>query len=324
MIRDPGIRVMVCMLFTGCVVTLTAAPADVSSHQSICEQLQVELPGLDEVGVLGLDWGMSREDVEKRLGVKIPQPVEVRSIEDLSAPLHISGTELRIGLTEHKGKIAKVTIYETSGASTLARCSDAFERVADETKSFGTKRRAVAARWNEPDTALTFVVGPKASYLDISKRRVEKVGIPEATLNKLQPGEYVEVEWQESSVVVARRGDNVIDLLEQVHVTSPEESQTTFQWLQASGLRSMNGSRLEFPVLRSRKKEFAVFLLVSPERGCYVHVVKQDDMTKGFHDPCTDSDYDLSGRDKSGESALTVPPHYFHEQQGLVIGVPGQ
>lgn len=150
--------------------------------------------------------------------------------------------------------------------------------------------------------------------------RTQDAGAPvEVALGGIQPGELKVVEWRRKPVWVLRRTP---EELEQLAETPTDD------------LRDPDSQNSDQPgyaqnATRSIKPEYLVLVGKCTHLGCSPSFRPQpgsvdEQWPGGFLCPCHGGRYDLAGRVFKGvppPANLPVPPHYFADDQTLVIGV---
>ncbi len=166
----------------------------------------------------------------------------------------------------------------------------------------------------------------------------------EVDVSNILPGHLIQVDWNGHGVMIYRRKPEDI-----LHLTSNfksladpygNELQIALEIAArahgnafASLLKPFNEALLLNP-LRSVNDEFLVASLVSQYLGCAVIFVAAGDKMLGenwrggFHDPCREVKYDLSGRVLKGHTQgsnlnLLLIPHTFSEPNKLTVGLGG-
>jgi ubiquinol-cytochrome c reductase iron-sulfur subunit len=148
--------------------------------------------------------------------------------------------------------------------------------------------------------------------------RARSAGAPvEANISKLEPGQQIIVKWRGKPVWVVRRDENALATLPKVaNLLSDPDSDQSKQPEYAKNEQ------------RSRKPEFLIVEGICTHLGCsptYQPEITAD-FEGGFFCPCHGSKFDLAGRVYSGVPAptnLTIPPHYFVNDDVVLIGEDG-
>ena len=148
--------------------------------------------------------------------------------------------------------------------------------------------------------------------------RARSAGAPvEANISKLEPGKQIIVKWRGKPVWVVRRDENALATLPKVaNLLSDPDSDQSKQPEYAKNEQ------------RSRKPEFLIVEGICTHLGCsptYQPEITAD-FEGGFFCPCHGSKFDLAGRVYSGVPAptnLTIPPHYFVNDDVVLIGEDG-
>lgn len=149
--------------------------------------------------------------------------------------------------------------------------------------------------------------------------RARALGAPvEVAVGMLEPGEMVRVVWRGQVVYVLRRGEDMLERLEQAteFVDDPDSTKAPDQ-------------QPEFAVnaYRSINPEFLVVIGACTHLGCaplaQFEVGPATDWFGGFYCPCHGSKFDLAGRVYRGVPAptnLRVPPYRFSRDDVIIIG----
>jgi ubiquinol-cytochrome c reductase iron-sulfur subunit len=145
-------------------------------------------------------------------------------------------------------------------------------------------------------------------------------------INRLTPGELLGPmpAWRGQPIFVMRRDEATLENLRSNigHLADPQSENTAQQPAYA---------RNEF---RSRKPELMILVGICTHLGCspklFAEVQPQDfapDWKGGFFCPCHGSMFDLAGRVFRGVPApsnLRVPPHYYVNDNVIVIGLDSE
>ncbi|NCF61220.1 MAG: ubiquinol-cytochrome c reductase iron-sulfur subunit [Gammaproteobacteria bacterium] len=151
--------------------------------------------------------------------------------------------------------------------------------------------------------------------------RAQAVGAPvQVTLDGLEPGQILKVQWRGQTIGILRRTRETLDLLPEIDADlrdpeSQESEQPSFALNEA----------------RALKEEYLVVNMHCTHLGCVPQVLPQvgaqpfeENWKGGFFCPCHKSKFDLAGRVYKGVPAptnLTIPPYSFIDDTTLVIGV---
>jgi ubiquinol-cytochrome c reductase iron-sulfur subunit len=151
--------------------------------------------------------------------------------------------------------------------------------------------------------------------------RAQAVGAPvQVTLDGLEPGQILKVQWRGQTIGILRRTRETLDLLPEIDAElrdpeSQESEQPSFALNEA----------------RALKEEYLVVNMHCTHLGCVPQVLPQvgaqpfeENWKGGFFCPCHKSKFDLAGRVYKGVPAptnLTIPPYSFIDDTTLVIGV---
>jgi ubiquinol-cytochrome c reductase iron-sulfur subunit len=148
--------------------------------------------------------------------------------------------------------------------------------------------------------------------------RAKSAGAPvEANIGKLEPGQQIIVKWRGKPVWVVRRDEQALETLPRVDDLLRDPN-------------SVDSKQPEYAKneYRSRKPEFLIVEGICTHLGCsptYVPEITAD-FEGGFFCPCHGSKFDFAGRVYSGVPAptnLTIPPHYFVNDDVILIGEDG-
>jgi ubiquinol-cytochrome c reductase iron-sulfur subunit len=151
--------------------------------------------------------------------------------------------------------------------------------------------------------------------------KAQAVGVPvQVSLNGLEPGQLLKVQWRGQTIGVLRRTQETISLLPEVDVDlrdpeSLESEQPQFAQNEARAMRD----------------EYLVVNMHCTHLGCVPQVLPQvgpqpfeENWKGGFFCPCHKSKFDMSGRVYKGVPAptnLRIPPYSFIDDSTLIIGV---
>jgi len=150
-------------------------------------------------------------------------------------------------------------------------------------------------------------------------RSAEVAAAPvEVDLKTLREGEQLTVQWRGQPVCVLRRSaaDQARLLADQADLADPDS-------------RESSQPPYVDPRLRSRRPDIFVVTAICTHLGCIPSLAPAAtaDTDKGYLCPCHGSHFDLAGRVRRDQPAplnLTVPPHYFRDENLLVIGSDGE
>ncbi|MFT4058549.1 MAG: ubiquinol-cytochrome c reductase iron-sulfur subunit [Legionella sp.] len=158
-----------------------------------------------------------------------------------------------------------------------------------------------------------------SSWLPSAKVQADAAPV-QVDLSKLEPGEQVTVEWRGKPVWIIRRTKEMLQQL---------SGNTT-------SLRDPQSRVAQQPIYaqnehRSLNPQYLVLVGICTHLGCspkYKPTLGDlgTDWPGGFFCPCHGSTFDLAGRVFKNVPApinMEVPPHYFINQQTLVIGEDG-
>jgi len=151
--------------------------------------------------------------------------------------------------------------------------------------------------------------------------KAQAVGAPvQVSLNDLEPGQILKVQWRGQTIGVLRRSEQTLDLLPQVDdelrdPQSQESEQPEFAQNEARALRD----------------EFLVVNMHCTHLGCVPQLVPEvgpqpfdENWKGGFFCPCHKSKFDMAGRVYKGVPApanLRIPPYSYLDDSTLLIGV---
>jgi ubiquinol-cytochrome c reductase iron-sulfur subunit len=151
--------------------------------------------------------------------------------------------------------------------------------------------------------------------------KAQAVGVPvQVSLNGLDPGQLLKVQWRGQTIGVLRRTQETISLLPEVDVDlrdpdSLESEQPQFAQNEARALRD----------------EYLVVNMHCTHLGCVPQILPQvgpqpfeENWKGGFFCPCHKSKFDMAGRVYKGVPAptnLRIPPYSYIDDSTLIIGV---
>ncbi|MEL1263743.1 ubiquinol-cytochrome c reductase iron-sulfur subunit [Pseudoxanthomonas putridarboris] len=155
--------------------------------------------------------------------------------------------------------------------------------------------------------------------------RAKLAGAPvTADITGLQEGQRLILEWRGQPIWIVKRSKAVLDALPTLdaNLRDPESKNTEQQPSYITG------------ELRSLKPEISVLvglcthLGCSPEMAAEIKPEPYDPNWKGgYFCPCHKSRFDMAGRVFQGVPAptnLVVPPHYYQDDNTIIIGVDPQ
>ena len=190
------------------------------------------------------------------------------------------------------------------------------------TDGVNTKRR----RFLVATTSVVGAVGAGFAAVPFIKSwkpsaKAQAVGAPvQVTLDGLDPGQILKVQWRGQTIGVLRRDSETLDLLPEVDGDlkdpgSVESEQPTFAQNEARALRD----------------EYLVVNMHCTHLGCVPQVIPEvapqpfeENWKGGFFCPCHKSKFDMAGRVYKGVPAptnLKIPPYSFIDDTTLVISV---
>jgi ubiquinol-cytochrome c reductase iron-sulfur subunit len=151
--------------------------------------------------------------------------------------------------------------------------------------------------------------------------KAQAVGAPvQVTIDDLDPGQLMKVQWRGQTIGILRRTQETIDLLPEID----------------GDLRDPQSLESEQPVFaqnepRALRDEYLVVNMHCTHLGCVPQIIPQvgpqpfeENWKGGFFCPCHKSKFDMSGRVYKGVPAptnLKIPPYSFIDDSTLVIGV---
>ncbi|MEQ5836935.1 ubiquinol-cytochrome c reductase iron-sulfur subunit [Marinobacter sp. NFXS9] len=152
--------------------------------------------------------------------------------------------------------------------------------------------------------------------------KAEAAGAPvSVSIDKIEPGQQVTVEWRGKPVWIVRRTDEMLDNIKKLNdtVKDPQSKEASQQPGYIEG------------IYRSLKPDIAVLVGICTHLGCVPtyrpEVAPPDlgpDWLGGFFCPCHGSHYDLAGRVYQSQPAplnLEVPPYRYDSETTLTIGL---
>jgi ubiquinol-cytochrome c reductase iron-sulfur subunit len=154
--------------------------------------------------------------------------------------------------------------------------------------------------------------------------RAQAVGAPvQVTLDGLEPGQLLKVQWRGQTIGILRRTQETLDLLPGVDadLRDPESVESEQPPFAQNESRALN-------------EEYLVVNMHCTHLGCVPQVLPQvgaqpweENWKGGFFCPCHKSKFDMAGRVYKGVPAptnLKIPPYSFIDDTTLVIGVNPQ
>ena len=164
-------------------------------------------------------------------------------------------------------------------------------------------------------TAVPFIKSWKPSA------RAKAVGAPvQFTLQGLEPGQILKVQWRGQTIGVLRRTEETIGLLPEVDddrrdPSSAESEQPEFAQTESRALRD------EYLVVNMHCTHLGCVPQLIPEVGPQPF---EENWKGGFYCPCHKSKFDMAGRVYKGVPApanLRIPPYSVIDDSTLIIGV---
>ena len=158
--------------------------------------------------------------------------------------------------------------------------------------------------------------------------RARLAGAPvTADISGLQEGQRLIFEWRGQPVWIVKRSQAILDALPSLDgdLRDPESRNTDQQpaYVLASN-----------PEFRSLKPEISVLVGLCTHLGCAPEIAAEirpepfdPNWKGGYFCPCHKSRFDMAGRVFQGVPAptnLVVPPHYYQDDNTIVIGVDPQ
>lgn len=148
--------------------------------------------------------------------------------------------------------------------------------------------------------------------------RARSAGAPVgANIGKLEPGQQIIVKWRGQPVWVVNRDETALATLDKV--TSKLRDSESNESIQPDYAKNQH---------RSIKPKYLIVVGICTHLGCspsYRPAITADFMG-GFFCPCHGSKFDFAGRVYSGVPAptnLTIPPHYFVNDDEIIVGEDG-
>jgi ubiquinol-cytochrome c reductase iron-sulfur subunit len=151
--------------------------------------------------------------------------------------------------------------------------------------------------------------------------RAQAVGVPvQVTLDGLDPGQLLKVQWRGQTIGILRRTEETLSLLPEVD----------------SELKDPESQASEQPAFaqnedRALRSEYLVVNMHCTHLGCVPQVIPEvgpqpfeENWKGGFFCPCHKSKFDMAGRVYKGVPAptnLRIPPYSFIDETTLIIGV---
>jgi ubiquinol-cytochrome c reductase iron-sulfur subunit len=190
------------------------------------------------------------------------------------------------------------------------------------TDGVNTKRR----RFLVASTAVVGAVGAGFAAVPFIKSwlpsaRAQAVGAPvQVSLDGLEPGQIMKVQWRGQTIGVLRRSEKTLDLLPE---NDPE-------------LRDPSSDASEQPEyahneVRALRPEYFVVNMHCTHLGCIPALIPEvgaqpfdENWRGGFYCPCHKSKFDMAGRVYKGVPAptnLRIPPYSYIDDSTVVIGV---
>lgn len=164
------------------------------------------------------------------------------------------------------------------------------------------------------------VVGVAVPFLGSWKpsAKAQAAGAPvEFSLDKLEEGQMVKVEWRGKPVFVVKRSEATVQALNKKNDGLKDADSTKYPEQQPAYVDNIN---------RSIRPDILVLVGICTHLGCVPQHKKETevDWGGGFFCPCHGSRFDLSGRVHSGVPAaknLEVPAYSYLADNKILIGV---
>ncbi|MHC9085090.1 ubiquinol-cytochrome c reductase iron-sulfur subunit [Luteimonas sp. RIT-PG2_3] len=197
--------------------------------------------------------------------------------------------------------------------------------VHEEGPSSSGRRRFLTAT-----TAVVGAVGVAGAAVPFIKSwnpsaRAQLAGAPVTVdISALQEGQRLIAEWRGQPIWIVKRSKAILEALPTLdsHLRDPMSENLDQQ---PAYVREAN------PELRSLKTDISVLVGLCTHLGCSPEMVAEirpapfdPDWKGGYFCPCHKSKFDMAGRVYQGVPApinLLVPPHYYADDNTLVIGV---
>ncbi len=185
-------------------------------------------------------------------------------------------------------------------------------------------------------TATTLVVGAAGAGVAAvpfikswnPSARAKLAGAPVTVdISALEEGQRLVAEWRGQPIWIVKRSQAILDALPTLdgQLKDPESENVDQQ---PEYIREAN------PELRSLKTDISVLVGLCTHLGCSPEMVAEirpapfdPNWKGGYFCPCHKSKFDMAGRVFDGVPAptnLLVPPHYYADDNTLVIGVDPQ
>ena len=164
-------------------------------------------------------------------------------------------------------------------------------------------------------TAVPFIKSWKPSA------RAKAVGAPvQVTLDGLEPGQILKVQWRGQTIGVLRRSEETLALLPEVDgdLRDPGSAESDQPGFAQNEARSLNP---EYLVVNMHCTHLGCIPQLIPEVGSQPF---EENWKGGFYCPCHKSKFDMAGRVYSGVPApsnLKIQPYSYIDDTTLVIGV---
>lgn len=158
--------------------------------------------------------------------------------------------------------------------------------------------------------------------------RAKLAGAPViADLTGLQEGQRLMLEWRGQPIWIVKRSKAILDLLPTLDPRLRDPMSKNADQQPAYVLKAN-------PELRSIKAEISVLVGLCTHLGCSPEMVAEikpepfdPEWKGGYFCPCHKSRFDMAGRVFQGVPAptnLVVPPHYYQDDNTIVIGLDPQ
>jgi len=164
------------------------------------------------------------------------------------------------------------------------------------------------------------VVGVAVPFLGSWKpsAKAQAAGAPvEFSLDKLEEGQMVKVEWRGKPVFVVKRSDSALEMLKNKKDGLKDPDSSKFPEQQPTYVDQVN---------RAIRPELLVVVGICTHLGCVPKHKKETEVEwgGGFFCPCHGSIFDLAGRVFTGVPAnknLEIPPYSYLSDNKILIGV---
>jgi len=187
----------------------------------------------------------------------------------------------------------------------------------------GRRRILIAATSVVGAAGVAAVATPFISSWQPSARTLAAGAPVEVSVSKAEPGQMLRVIWRGKPVWVVKRTE---EMLANLPSNDPNLRDPASEVVEQQPAYAQNPHR-------SRKPEYLVLIGICTHLGCsptYRPELAPEDLGAdwkgGWYCPCHGSRFDLAGRVYKNVPAATnlvVPPHYFKDDNTLLIGEDG-